>query len=536
LASPPPRVRWAIFAGLALAALALRLPSLGERPMHTDEAVNGYITGYLLEGEPYTYDPEDRHGPALYAFALPVARLAGKSSLADLTETTVRLGPVIAGTLTILLFGGLVRQIGFLPSLGAAVLFAVGPLSVYYHRYFIHEALFVGVTLGFLLALWRAVFGGGAVWGAWAGACAGLMLACKETAVLHYAAVGLTGFWLWFATRGNRKGALREPPVGGAKNAGRQIAWWRTVVAGCLVMAVVVIVLYTWGGRHWRGPADLVRAVPQFTARAGGQGHEKPLSYYLALIGGAWPGGIVVGLAIAGGVVACSSRLRSIALQNEFVSNDGGERSRDAGKEVQVGAGLAAGAWAVYGVSVALIYSLIPYKTPWLALNLWLPIAVLAGVGALAMFRFVPLAGARWLLVLAGVASLAALAGDSWFWSVSKPADEQNPYAYAHTSEDLLGLPERVREVTGSTHSRVAVVAADPWPLPWYLRQFPETGYWQPGNDPGPAEVYITSIEAAESIGTRITGWRPEFFGLRPNVLVLLWTNPENPAGSTAHE
>ena len=35
---------------------------------------------------------------------------------------------------------------------------------------------------------------------------------------------------------------------------------------------------------------------------------------------------------------------------------------------------------AYYGLLVAAIYSLIPYKTPWLALNLWLPLALLAGM------------------------------------------------------------------------------------------------------------------------------------------------------------
>ena len=45
--------------------------------MHTDEAVNAYIVGQLLAGEPFQYDPQDRHGPALSALALPLARMQG---------------------------------------------------------------------------------------------------------------------------------------------------------------------------------------------------------------------------------------------------------------------------------------------------------------------------------------------------------------------------------------------------------------------------------------------------------------------------
>ena len=35
---------------------------------------------------------------------------------------------------------------------------------------------------------------------------------------------------------------------------------------------------------------------------------------------------------------------------------------------------------AVYALLVIGIYSAIPYKTPWLALNFWLPLAILAGI------------------------------------------------------------------------------------------------------------------------------------------------------------
>jgi len=62
-------IRWAAFVAVALFGLALRLPQLDARPMHTDEAVNAYIVGQLLAGQKYTYDAQDRHGPALAALA-----------------------------------------------------------------------------------------------------------------------------------------------------------------------------------------------------------------------------------------------------------------------------------------------------------------------------------------------------------------------------------------------------------------------------------------------------------------------------------
>ena len=155
--------------------------------MHTDEAVNAYIVGQLLAGETYTYDPQDRHGPALAGFALPLVRLQGAKAFSDLTESQLRLTTVLAGTVTILLFGAAVEMFGFVACLIAALLFAAAPLPVYYDRYFIHESLFIAATFGLILSGWSACARRSAKLAVLAAACAALMLACKETAVLHFA-------------------------------------------------------------------------------------------------------------------------------------------------------------------------------------------------------------------------------------------------------------------------------------------------------------------------------------------------------------
>src|SRR5579863_5431886 len=93
--------RWGAFLAVALMGVAVRVPQLGARPMHTDETVNAYIVGQLLAGEAFNYDPQDRHGPALAAIAFPLARMEGARSFSDLTEAKLRLTPVLAGTITI---------------------------------------------------------------------------------------------------------------------------------------------------------------------------------------------------------------------------------------------------------------------------------------------------------------------------------------------------------------------------------------------------------------------------------------------------
>jgi uncharacterized protein (TIGR03663 family) len=460
--------------------------------MHTDEAVNAYVLGQTLAGEPFRYDATDRHGPALVALALPLVRLQGARSFADLTEAGLRLAPVLAGTLTLLLFGAAVDIFGFAPCLIAAVLTAVAPLPLYFDRYFIHEPLLAAATFLLLLAacgLWSCT----TAWrAALAGAAGAVMLATKETAVLNLAALVIAAccsrFWL-------AKGAPADR---------RQV--FRAVIAASATFLLVSLAFYSWFGRDWHGPLELLHAIPRVLSRAGVEGHQKPFWYYLQLLAWGRSGLALSCLAVTGAVVALRRRANGPLF-----------------------------ALSCYGLSLVTIYAVIPYKTPWLALTLWLPFALLAGFSIHAAFRRAWAARASHrcrrllipLLLAAFVALAAAIRSDTWRWVYLHPADEDNPYAYAHASEDLLDLPagiDRLAQERGIASPRIAVIAADPWPLPWYLRHFAQTGYFQPGQDPGRADFYITSTETAEQYQAQLHDLRPEFYGVRPGVLILVWS------------
>lgn len=490
-----PWARWPAFIVIALIGLAVRLPQLAVRPMHTDEAINAYIVGQVLGGEPYSYDPQDRHGPALAAMAFPLARMQGAKGFAQLTELELRLTPVLAGTITILLFGAAVEMFGFVPCLIAAVLFALAPLPVYYDRYFIHESLFCAATFALILSGWRARKTASAGYAALAGSCAALMLACKETAILHWGAMAVAAlvFWLW-----NRQ----APPVRDSSRSQRLhsqlFAWGAAVLAFLLIAAL----LFTWFGRNAKGLIGLVHAFPDVVARAGGQGHEKPFWYFAQLLTSGWSGALLVALACLGIFIAI--------------------RKRDGSPWCWL---------AYYGLFIAATYSLIPYKTPWLALNLWLPLALFAGLACWALARWVwdrmPWPAGVPLFGVLAASACVLIAHDTRQRVFLQPADETNPYAYAHTSEDILGLPTEIADLArrkGIANPRIAVIASDPWPMPWYLRHFQQVGFWQPGQQVTDADFFVTSTEAGEQYAAQLRNYRPEFFGVRPGVLILLWS------------
>jgi hypothetical protein len=131
------------------------------------------------------------------------------------------------------------------------------------------------------------------------------------------------------------------------------VVCWRlgAVLTATAVFLLLNLVLFTWFGSNWKAIAALMHAGPSMLARAGGEGHEKPFWYFGKLLIGGWSGGLISAL-------ACIGFLLTV-------------RKRDGSPYGFLG-------W--YAMCVAIMYSLIPYKTPWLALNFWLPMALFAGM------------------------------------------------------------------------------------------------------------------------------------------------------------
>ena len=324
------------------------------------------------------------------------------------------------------------------------------------------------------------------------GLCAALMLASKETAVIHFFALGVAVLAGW---RFLPETKFQKP---------------KAFIVAALVFLGTSILLFTWFGQNWSALADLVHAIPSFTARAGGEGHAKPFSYYAELLDTSL---ILFPLTIAGIYSALWETVNS--------------RRKDGGQPQLL--------LVIYSVVTFFIYSAIPYKTPWLALNLWLPLVIINGLGVEAIWALIKKPAGHWLAGAACVGFLAVIGLETKALVFEKPADEKNPYAYAHTGEDLLRLPGRLDELAKQdkiANPRIAVVAADAWPLPWYLRKFPQTGFWQPGQETDAADFYITTTDLSDKLQAELKDFRPEYFGARPGVLLILWT-PENTNAAT---
>ncbi len=244
----------------------LRFDHLAKRPFHADEATGARITARRMESGGGHFDPKHYHGPLLADLAIPLCRLRGETRWQELTKSTLRMLPAIAGSLLVLLPLLWRRRFGDAPMLLAAALLASSPLLVYYSRMFIHESLLALFGMLALFALTRKPR-----WGI-TGFLIGLMFATKESFAISL--IAWAGAGLLIALE-NRKSLDRAMWV----SAWRQ---YRIPVGlSLLAFAVTACGFYTDGFRHPQGALDAVRTFFVYETVAG---HDKPIGYYVQLL------------------------------------------------------------------------------------------------------------------------------------------------------------------------------------------------------------------------------------------------------------
>ncbi len=448
--------------------------------MHADEANQAMKVGDLLEHGRYAFDPRDHHGPTLYYATLPIAWVRGQTTIASLDETTVRLVPALAGTLSVLLLFALASPLGHWSALAAAALMAVAPASVYYSRYFVQETLLVFFFLAALVCAQRWWRAGRPSWAIAAGACAGLMQATKASAPL-FAASALIAVAI----------VVRARPASSRLT--------RDLVLALSAALLVAALFYSSFGTHLTGLRDALATYTHASDRAatGTSGHEKPFWYYLSLFGWHREGGLLW-QQLAFALLAASGFIVAFATSQKFLR------------------------WAaVYTLLIVVALSFTPYKTPWHAVHLVPGFALLAA-SAIAALRFRPLA-----VAVAGCA-LALQLTQTNLAAFLRPADARNPYAYVHSSPDV----RKIRALAESALARtpagtVRVISEEYWPLPWYLRAMPSAsvGYWPspPANCDGP--LVIASATHAATVRARLHGdYHEAYLGLRPGFLCVVFT------------
>jgi uncharacterized protein (TIGR03663 family) len=470
-----------------IAAIALRLPLLEQRPMHGDEAVHAEKFRLLLEEDFYRYDRYEYHGPTLNYLTLIPAWLSSAEKLTEINEFTLRIVPVFFGVLLVLLLLLIVDGLGRTVAVCAAILTAISPAMVFYSRYYIQEMLLVCFTFGAITCGYRYTQGKHIKWALLTGVFLGLAHATKETFIIAFDSM-LLALVLTLLLQSRRDGSS------GFIKTLRKIkpSHFIAVVAAAVVVSAL---FYSSFFTNPNGIVDSVRTYATYFRRASqNQWHIHPWYYYLKILiysrygaGPLWSEAFIVLLAIVGFIVA---------MTRKGLSGVDFHLLRFIG---------------FYTLITTVVYSVIRYKTPWCLSGFLHGMILLAGVGAVALVRLAPNVLARVLIGLLLVAGGVHLTWQGYLGSYKFYADSRSPYVYAHPTTDVFTVVQRVEEIARvdpNGHEMIIHVICpgkDYWPLPWYLRSFPNVGWWNKvPDDVLPAPLIIASAKVEEALINKI--------------------------------
>ncbi len=505
-----------LIAALILAAAALRLYQLDLRPLHHDEGVNALFMLRLIEHGVYRYDPHNYHGPLLYYLTFIPLRLLGlKSSLFQASDPQVadfafRLAPALLGTLLVALVTGLRAWLGRLGTCFSMALLAFSPSFLYYSRDNIHEIYLVFFTLAAFVCLHRWGRSGRTGFLCLGAVCLGLMFTVKETAVLTLAvwAVSLTlcGLVQLLSTAGSQTAAtsrfreaarrLAEHPL--VVRAARPWPW----LAAAGLFAAVIAVFFSSFFTHLSGIGSFFSAFGQWFATGTVRSeHTKPIIYFLDIM--FRNDGPILLFGLLGAMFGLIARRATTVF---------------------------AAAWALL---TTLMYSAIPYKTPWLALNMLLPLALLAGRGLQELWEARSGRGWRFALPLLAALTLIRPAHQALALSFRDYDDDTRGLVYVQTYRDLRQLVSRVGELAKSFQgpdTRILVASPQYWPLPWYLRDFRQALWYGRMVEVPDAPLIIAESLQEEVLDGKLTGrFSKEHYRLRPGASLTLYFRVAEP-------
>jgi uncharacterized protein (TIGR03663 family) len=529
-----PDVVWYLSCALiTLTGTFLRFYWLALKPLHHDEGVNGWFLTNLYRDGVYKYDPANYHGPTLYYISLAFAKVFG------LETVSIRASVAIWGVLVVLLACFLRRYIGRVGSLFAALFLALSPGMVYISRYFIHEMFFVFLGLALVVAIvffiekqkagifaigWMALlllvsflpstlklasvvgrsetavwaFSGGfliveviliglvikmlltwnngrPIYFLLAVACASLMFATKETAfiTLGTMAIACACVWLWrkifrvtdaadeTVEEDIRDSYLTWANFRAALGSGTDLLL--IAVASALVFIYLIVLFFT---SFFTYPDGVKGAIEAYTiwSKTGSKDHTQNgiWAYVKWGMESEAPIFLLSGLGILISFVKAKHRFAMFA-----------------------------SLWA-FGLFAA--YTIIPYKTPWLAISFILPMCIAAGyaINETAAAKNISL---KLIAILLAIAATITLAYQTYELNFVHYDDEDEAYIYAHTSREFLDLMQKINYYAVKSgkglDAKIDIVSPDYWPMVWYLRDYKQANFHGRFVDTNDAEMIV---------------------------------------------
>ncbi|MFH1809057.1 MAG: flippase activity-associated protein Agl23 [Pseudomonadota bacterium] len=492
---------WIAGLSLMVVALTLRLHGLDERVLHGDEALNAQRVEDLRALGHDRDLARILHGPTLPLLSVPIVILTSPLS-ANADVTPYRMVSAICGTLLVGLTLLFAPWLGRRASLLGAMLVTVEPSSVYLSRFYLHESLFVLLGGAFLLALLRYLETPSRSRAVLLGLLLGLLVTTKETWLLMAPAVVL-GVLVYRRAQGPSTSLHRRT---------RSAAWELGITAVSCVAAAVLI-----GSQGFTNPHGVVALVRAFAGwvHVGASGqlgvNAQPWWYYLQHL--FWYRDPA-----ASGTLFSLLPLLLLGAVSLWLGAHGLDKKTPTLHLLQA-----------YAFSMLLVYSIIPYKTPWNVLGSVYALCLLAAVGTNRLLQLGRGTLSRGTVLVVTFACVLLLAYQSYLLGAVWNERTANPYNHAHTHREVLQLVQLCRDLAenmtdGLAIPMVTVFAADQhvYPLPFYLRHFSGRQRLEtvPEKIPPVALIITTERDLDRVRSATVTHYTIRGFLLRPGVRV----------------
>jgi len=478
-------------------AFILRVWDLDAKPPHFDEGINGHFVNQIWRDGFYRYDPTNFHGP-LYFYILQLAEVLFGRGIFGFRFMT---GLISVGVVALIAQH---RRFFGSAATWAAWIVALSPAFVFYSRYAIHESLFIFLQVLFTYGyfLWKeerstlaASFMAAGVFGSFA---------VKETFFIFF---GTWAIAIGCVAIAERIRILRAPPalsplepvpVLSSSSAARAVAARppaskQELGSVFAIAALLTAALFSGFFAHLKGLHDMIAAYAFWTKTGvGSTGHEKPFFYWTELLWRYdWP--VLIGLAVAPIVFFFVGRRERIVVLS------------------------AIGLWLAYGI--------IPYKTPWLILNMHWLLAFVTGFAITLTFAAqkrvsrrrasLPRQGSpRVFGVAASLVAVIAI-GVSVATMVRLCfrdfTNAKEPYVYVQSTMEFKHAMDWIEQRRAAhpedLNMKIAVLSKDPWPMPWMLGHYPSLQFGRPESaDLTDAAVVLIDGASRAEVERRLAG------------------------------
>lgn len=418
-----------------LFAAVLRFILLDNKPIHFDESINMWFVQRIIEDGFFRYDPTNYHGPLMFYMIHFANFFTGFDFLATRWVATV----FSFLTVALLWFGPVKHRSAFR---WASVLLLVSPAMGFYGRSGIHESSFVFFqVMGFLSFHFLVEKEFKKFWWTFVGSLLGMM-ALKETFVVLILAL-IPAFALVAITERKKiqYSVWYQQAIASFKT--------REVYMPLFAMLLLFLGVYSGFGGNPKGLADFfVALMPWLKTGVGGNGHEKEFLHWSKLMG-------QNEFAVLVGFFAAIP----FALKNKWIRF-----------------------YLVSTFFLWLIYSLIPYKTPWCIISILWPFAIVSGFAIDEITTRWP--GWPRYATFAVLAGMGAWEAKIHYQIVYRdPIDMTHPYVYVNSTyqmkEFIAQTQGLMREQPLLREKMVQVGTEESWPIPVVFNKFYNLSYFK---------------------------------------------------------